>query len=103
LNASQLGHRAAAQGDATGNPFSFRTQVKEHDAWTAAYARVDTLRKSGLDPDGHQPPPPHLCTRDSTRVCNCCHACTTNCWTEGLPKLPSLGGLLRKVVKKVLR
>ncbi len=104
MNATQLGHRAAAQLSEAAdlNPFDFKTQPAEHDAWLDAYAKVVALRKDGLDPSGHQPPPPHLCTRNAAVVCNCCSTCTTECWCEKLHELPTGRSYVRKLVKKVL-
>ena len=101
MTAAQLGHRAASQGDYK-NPFDFKTQPEEHDAWIDAAKVVDAHRANGLDPAGHQPPPPHVCTRDQMKVCNCCSRCTTECWSEGLPALPTVKSLLKKLKEKIL-
>ncbi len=94
MNAFRRGHRDAAQGIPT-NPFDFKTQPHEHDAWVDAAAAVSANQKATRDPDGHPPPMPHLCVRDVTKVCNCCTNCQAVCWMEGVVERGR--GLLRKV------
>jgi len=100
IRSKHLGHRAAAQGlprevpsdntaDATaGKPHGDNcdhcdaTARYSNEAWLEAYDRVTAFRSRGLDPDGHQPPVPHVCVRDSTKVCNCCETCAGICRSE---------------------
>jgi hypothetical protein len=95
MNAARRGHRDAAQGIPT-NPFDFTTHPTEHDAWVDAAAVVVKNQKDGRDPNGHAPPPPHLCTRDVAKVCNCCSDCQAVCWVEGVVEKG------RSLVRKVL-
>lgn len=94
MNASNRGRRDAAQGIDV-NPFDFKTQPQEHDAWVDAVAVVKANQASTRDLEGHRPPPPHLCARDVTKVCNCCADCQAVCWMEGIVERGR--GLLRKV------
>ena len=94
MNASQRGRRDAAQGIDV-NPFDFKTQPDEHDAWVDAATVVKANQARTRDPEGHPPPAPHLCIRDVTKVCNCCSNCKSVCWMEGVMERGR--GLLRKV------
>ena len=73
LTPTELGHRAAAQGDKPeSSPFE---PGEDLYAWTRAYNAVNAHRRLGHDPGGHEPIPPHLCTRAPQKVCNCCADC----------------------------
>lgn len=102
MTAAQQGHRDAAQGVAD-NPFDPVTQPGSHGLWLDAKERVEAFTARGLDPNGHSPLVPHLCSRDITKVCNCCNGCTTGCWAEkfeGTSKRieSAARGLLRKLI-----
>lgn len=101
MTSRQLGHRAAAQGAPREAPVS-----GDPVGWMLAYDAVEKHRANGLDPNGHTPEIPHLCERDVSKVCNCCPACKTACWSEGVAvtierKITSVRdvvlGLLRRV------
>lgn len=104
------GHRDAAWGVEI-NPYDFKLMPASHDAWVDAKAYVDHYRSQGLDPAGHAPKIPHLCERDVTKVCNCCHPCGVECWTEQFEGAAervhkrATGVLVsvRSLLKKVLR
>lgn len=100
------GRRAAAQESEPKNPYNFLREAVEHDAWVDAVAVVQANRKLGRDLKGHPPPPPHLCARDTTKVCNCCSNCRTECVLEAVLVEPQklLAGVVargREIIKKV--
>jgi hypothetical protein len=97
MTPSKLGHRAAAQAGDVACPFSPGSH--DADAWHEAHQRANTFRARGLDPNGHDPPPPHLCPRNTKFVCNCCHACTTECRTEEPAKSMTIDRVMWAVIR----
>ncbi|HEV3059729.1 MAG TPA: hypothetical protein VGY48_15870 [Vicinamibacterales bacterium] len=99
MTSRRLGHRAAAQGlpreaPVNGDPMT----------WMLAFDAVEVHRASGLDPHGHPPHIPRLCSRDVTKVCNCCDGCQRECWSEGLViKAESLKARAKKLVQQIAR
>jgi len=98
MTPKQLGHRAAAWGDHRIAP---AIPLPEANAWIAAFDAVEAHRAKGLDPAGHQPRIPHLCTRDVSKVCNCCETCCTACWAEKFDGV-SASGLVKSMLRNVL-
>ncbi len=108
MTPTQLGHRAAAQGDAeTTCPYVDGTVVRDmlgYVQWLNAYEQVARYcAGGGLDPRGHAPINPHLCIRDSRKVCNCCGSCSVECREEGREGvLHTLKGLGKKALTKLV-
>ncbi len=106
MTPEQLGHRAAAQGESVAAcPFPVGAPARlDYRAWFEAFARVDRHRVAGRDPNGHAPISPHLCIRDSRKVCNCCGSCSVKCREEGQEGvLHTLKGIGRKALGKLVK
>lgn len=93
MNARDEGRRIAARENAAAivNPYLDGVRLQDADWAIEFQAGVDEVlahRAKGLDPEGHQPPRPHLCIGDVTKVCNCCSRCEDKCRAEAAPLVP---------------
>ncbi len=105
MTPTQLGHRAAARGESVvAGPFPVGAPARrDYLQWLNAYEQVERYRAGGLDPRGHTPINPHLCIRDSRKVCNCCGSCSMECRKEGREGvLHTINGLGKKVLVKLV-
>jgi len=99
MTPAKQGHRAGAQGST--DPCPFPDGSDEAYVWTSARNAVNSFRAKGLDPNGHAPPPPHICPVNPRHVCNCCHNCTAECRREYV--LEAGARTLENVKRRVLR
>jgi hypothetical protein len=97
----QLGHRDAAWGALRKLPDNVDMGVSGMEFYNA-FDAVEAHRAKGLDPSGHPPRIPHLCTRDVSKVCNCCDSCGVACWAERFDGV-TVRGLAKDLLRKVLR
>ncbi len=110
MTPEQLGHRAAAQGDGR-ETCPFLTPGPERTLWEIAWDHAEAQRAAGRDPTGHPPIPPHVCTKNAMKVCNCCTTCTRGCKDEmatgkvpvAIRLAPSIGAVAAFVLKTAMQ